>query len=69
LKQQQPYLARYTLYDTVEMVTISAKKLPTVKIEKAYSTNYLAIRTDTVVQRIFIDTFKKQKYTLETNTH
>jgi hypothetical protein len=32
LRQQQPYLAIYTLYDTVEMVTISAKKLSTVKI-------------------------------------
>jgi hypothetical protein len=68
LRKQQPYLAICTLYDTVEMVTISAKKLPTVMIEKSLF-NYLDIRTDTVVQRILIYTYKKQKYTLNRNTH
>jgi hypothetical protein len=38
-----------------------------VQIEKSLF-NYLTIRTDTVIQRIFIVTYKKkQKYTLEIN--
>jgi hypothetical protein len=53
LRQQQPCLPTYTLRDTIEMVTISAKKLPTVKILKSLF-NYLTIRTDTTVQKNFI---------------